>query len=282
LPPAVCADTLIFVNLSTGRLANATLLIGTLCFPLACQRRPGANLAPTPSAPPTIFNKVPSIHVDVVDQNLQSYTLSLRNISSSRAVLAYAIEQGQHSSLEYSSVGAHPAIASGAAHQQVISRQTPGGQMTPHGFVEEPISNDITVAAAIFSDGSHEGDVQYAARLQTQQIAGKIQLQRAAPVIERIVNDATLDDAARAAQIKEQLHNLSNQADQATLRAVTSQFPNLPPETVAKDLRDGFDFARRNIWSSLYSHVHSSGTDPSPLHPRPVSEWWSRYRENHH
>ncbi len=153
--------------------------------------------------------------------------------------------------------------------------------MTRHGFVEEPVSNEVILAAAIFSDGSHEGDDQFAARLQTQQIAGKIQFQHMAPVIDRIVNDATLDDATRVAQIREQLHNLSNQADEATLRAATSQFPNLPRETVAEDLRDGFDSARRNIWSSLYSHVHSSGTSPPPLHPPPVADWWRWYLQSH-
>jgi hypothetical protein len=393
LPPAVCADTLIFVNLSASRLASATLLMGTLCYPLACQRPPASNLAvelprqdgssgyyvvvsedgltstelpadslrplpnatninpqfvlkldftvahdrltttvytlppesdplryadghkrrlgvhsarlnqsfelteltqlgyqpfalkivsskPPPPVPPTIVSKVPSIHVDLVDQDLQGYTLSLRNISSSRAVLAYAIEQGQHSSLEHRSVGTHPVIAPGAASQQLILRPTPGGRMTPQEFVEEPVSNDIALAAAIFSDGSHEGDDQFAARLQTQRIAGEIQFQRLAPVIDRLVNDSTLDDATRTAQIREQLHNLSNQADEAALRSMTSQFPNLPRETVANDLRDGLDAARQNIWSSLYSHVHSSGTYPPPLHPRPIAEWWSRYRES--
>ncbi len=153
--------------------------------------------------------------------------------------------------------------------------------MTPRGFVEEPPSNDIAVAAAIFSDGSHEGDDQFAARLQTRQIAGEIQYQRVAPSIDRIVQDSALDDQARTAQIREQLHNLSNQADEATLRAMTSQFPKLPRETVAKDLSEGLDAARQYIWSSLYSHAHSSGTYPPPLHPRPVAEWWSRYRQSH-
>ena len=153
--------------------------------------------------------------------------------------------------------------------------------MTPHGFVEEPPSRDIVVAAAIFSDGSHEGEDQFAARLQTQQIASEIQYRRLTPVIDRIVQDPILDDATRTAQIREQLHNLSNQADEATLRAMTSQFPSLPRETVAKDLGEALDAARHKIWSSLYSHVHSSGTYPPPLHPPPVAEWWSRYRQSH-
>ena len=398
LPPAGCADTLIFVSFSASRLASATMLLGTLCCSLACQRHLAANLAvelpqqdgsagllshhyvvvsedgitstelpadslhplpnaanintqfalkldftvasdrltttvytlppesdplryadghrrrlgvhsarlnqsfeltelaqigyqpfvlkivsskPTPVVPPAILSKVPSIHVDLVDQNLQGYTLSLRNISLSRAVLAYAVDQGQDSWREFRSVDTRPAIAPGAARKQLILRNTPGGQMTPHGFVKEPASDDITLAAAIFSDGSHEGDDQFAARLQTQQIANEIQYQRLAPVIDRIVHDSTLDDVTRTAQIREQLHNLSNQADEATLRAMTSQFPNLPRETVAKDLREGLDSARQNIWSSLYSHVHSSGTYPPPLHPPPMAEWWSRYRQSH-
>lgn len=199
MPPANSTDTLISVNLSARRLASATLLTGILCYPLACQRRPAANLAvelpqqavvvpqdgvtsaelpadflrplpnaanintqfvlkldftvardrltttvytlppesdslryadghkrllgvhsarlnqsfelteltqigyqpfvlkvvssrPTRGVPPTIVSKVPSIHVNLVDQDLQGYTLSLHNVSSSRAVLSYTIE----------------------------------------------------------------------------------------------------------------------------------------------------------------------------------------------
>jgi hypothetical protein len=93
------------------------------------------------------------------------------------------------------------------------------------------------------------------------------QYRRIRPVIDHIIQDPALDDDARVARIREELHNLSNQPDDATIRVLRSQFPDLPTEAVAKHLTDGLDSARRNIWSGLYGYVHSSGTYPPPSHP---------------
>jgi hypothetical protein len=200
----------------------------------------------------------------------------LRNISS-RGILAYTLDLGG-SSVVVSSYG-QPVLAQGATRKETVTLGR-SGRMTPHGFVEDPVSRSITVAAAIFSDGSHEGDENVAVELKSGQIGYGTQYRRIRPVIDRIIQDPALDDDARVVRIREELHSLPNQPDDATIRAVRSQFPDLPNEVVVKDLTDGLDSARRNIWSGLYAYVHSSGTYPPPSHPPPLAEWWRRYRQD--
>lgn len=223
---------------------------------------------PAVTVHPTVVSKVPSIQVDLVDEDVQGCTLLLRNVSSSRAVLAYALTQGSHFSIEVRSNRDRPAIAQGATRKHMV------------GFMEEPASRDIAIVAAIFNDGSHEGEDRFAAKLKAEEIGDETQYGRMRPIIDRIVQNAALDDDSRTAQIREQLHNLSDQAEEPTMRALASQFPNLPREGLATDLTEGLDSARRNLWSSLYGYVHSSATYPPP-HPPPLAEWWRRYRESH-
>ena len=227
------------------------------------------NAKRVPTVHPTVVSRVPSIQVDLVDEDVQGCTLLLRNVSSSQAVLAYALTQGSHSSIEVRSHRDRPAIAQGATRKEMV------------GFVEEPVSRDIAVVAAIFSDGSHEGEDQFAAKLKAEEIGDETQYGRMGPVIDRIVQNAALDDNARTAQIRGQLQNLSDQAEEPTIRALASQFPNLPREGLVTDLTEGLESARRNLWSNLYSYVHSSATYPPPPHPPPVAEWWRRYRQSH-
>lgn len=233
---------------------------------------------PAGSTHPTIVSRVPSIQVDLADDDLPGHTpLLLRNLSS-RGILAYALDVGGGSSVVVSSYG-RTVIAQGATRKEMVALGR-SGRMTPHGFVEDPVSRGIVVAAAIFSDGLHEGDDEVAVELKSGQIGYGTQYRRIRPVIDRIIQDPVLDDDARVARIREELHNLSNQPDDATIRAMRSQFPDLPNEVVVKKLTDGLDSARRNIWSGLYSYVHSNGVYPPPSHPPPLAEWWRRYRQD--
>jgi hypothetical protein len=60
----------------------------------------------------------------------------------------------------------------------------------------------ITVAAAIFTDGSYEGDVRFAAKLKARQTEASTVDRLMQPVVGRIVGDQSIDDEARTALIK--------------------------------------------------------------------------------
>jgi hypothetical protein len=223
-----------------------------------------------PAAPthPTIISKVPSIQVDLAAEDLRRYTLSLRN-TSSRAVVAYAFDDSRNSmSISRTTFNFHgqPVIAPGAAKRD-------------YEFAVGQIPGRIVLAAAVFSDGSHEGEASLAAQLKSGQIGYRTQYRRMEPAIDRIIHDPSLDDDGRVARIRENLHDLSNQPDAATIRAMQSQFPDLSNEAVVADLTEGLNAARRNIWGQVYGYVHSSGTWPPPNRPPPLADWWLRTRQ---
>lgn len=93
------------------------------------------------------------------------------------------------------------------------------------------------------------------------------------PILNRVTRDPALDETSRLAQIKGELTRLSNQPDDPGIRAMVSQFPDLPAKTIQKDLTDALYEARVNLWSEVYAYVHASGQYPPPRDPPLLSRW---------
>jgi hypothetical protein len=220
---------------------------------------------PDRPAPLSVISKVPSVQPREIDEDRGGYTLSLRNLSR-RSVISYTMSEGDNSSgIAFSRENDSrwdPLIAPGAEKNVRI----------------EAGSRDVAIAAALFSDGTHEGDSAAAARLKSGRIAYETQRRRATPIIERIVKDPALDDPARLARIKDELSDLSNEPEEASVRAMQREFPDVPAEVIRKDLTGAFYQARINVWSEVYAYAHASGEYPPPVHPHQLSEFLRRCR----
>ena len=224
---------------------------------------------------PTLLSKVPSIQIDLVDEDRMSYTLALRNVSS-RGVVSYALGSGTgHRFRESIRSTDRPLIAPGAVYQERFF-PAPSGRMTPHGLVEDPNSNAFVFAAALFSDGSHEGDPDLAAELAGRQLGYLTQRRRLEPIVHRVLEDSALDDTARIARIRSALVKLSYTPDAALIRKMKLRFSDLSDAAAAKDLKEGLDFATQGMWGSLWRYEHGDdGASPRrPLPPLP--EWLPR------
>jgi hypothetical protein len=230
------------------------LLAGGLLSSSSCQRSETGSFVNEP----VIVNRIPSIQARVVDKDRDGYTLLLRNVSS-RGIVSYSIAESPDSSLTADS------------HQRTL--MPPGGTRTAR---IEHTTRKLVVTAALFTDGSHEGDSDAAAQLKSGQISYEIQEGRALPIIDRIVKAPSINDEIRLAQIKDELSRLSNEPDHKTIQQMRSQFPDLSPDVVRKDLTNALYSARVNLWSELYGYMHSSGEYPPPDHPPPLAEWLRR------
>jgi hypothetical protein len=204
---------------------------------------------------PNIISKVRSIQLRVAEEDRNGYTLLLRN-ASPRGVLSYVISEGDGVSLTSNS-RRQSLIAAGAERHQRI----------------EPASRDVAVVAALFSDGSYEGEPYAAAQLKSGQIGYEAQERRAIPIIDRIIRNSGLNDEGKVARIKDELSRLSNEPDDTTIRTMQTQFPVMSADIIRQDLTSALYLARVNIWSEVYGYVHTSGEYPPPVHPPPMSEW---------
>jgi hypothetical protein len=193
---------------------------------------------------------------------------------SSRGVVAYVLDGGGDSkgiaiSREIYSTVDHPSITPRGDSQKELFTFAQVGRMTPR----------ITVVAAIFTDGSYEGDVDVAAKLKARQIGALTVDRLLKPAIDRVVQDQSMNDEARTARIKDEIFRVPSQPENAATHSLQSQFPDLPTQEAIADLTHGVNAAKNDIWGDLYGYMHKCCEYPPPDHIS-LAKWWHGERNS--
>lgn len=206
-----------------------------------------------PPAPthPRLISRVPAIQIEIAGEDRANYKLVLRNVSD-KDVIAYHI--GDAGSESYDAD--HPVIAAGSAIERIAA-----------------VGSPIYLGAAIFSDGSYQGDSDAASLLYARQVGYAAQRKRLDARVNRIVSD-NLDDAVKIAKIQSELMKLPKIPDAQMVGHMRRQFPNMAAELVEHNLARGLNEATRLIWSDLYELEHQNAVYPKPTKHPPVAQWW--------
>jgi hypothetical protein len=226
-----------------------------------------------PSAQPILISKAPSIKIALACDHVPQCRVVMHNLSS-RGVVAYVLSDGGDPETEIATTSeldgtpGHPAIPPGGdSHQGLFT----SGQAARQG--------QIIVAAAIFTDGSYEGDFNVAAKLKARQIGALTVHRLIKPVIDHIVQDQSMNDEARTARIKDEIFHIPSRPEDTDTRSLQSQFPDLPTQVAIADLAGGLDAARNEIWGDLYGYMHKCCQYPPPDHIS-LEDWWRRRERN--
>lgn len=87
-------------------------------------------------------------------------------------------------------------------------------------------SQGLVLSAAIFDDGSYEGDVRTAAELAAYQIGEQIQFERIKRLADEVIAGPT-DDDGNAALMEAKIRNLDEKAEPWMFELLTKEFPTL-------------------------------------------------------
>ncbi len=207
----------------------------------------GPRIAPVSHAP--------SIAVGVLEENIAMSRLDIHN-SSAKDVVAVALISGNSLMME-TSHPERPLIPAGTTNTREIPSTAP-----------------IVLTAALFADGTHQGDPQLAATLYATQLGRETEERLADPLIRRIIAVRGIDDPAKFEQIRSALSGLSITPKVSMLREMHKSFPDLPSATLKKELSRGLDEGRRDLWSSLYEFEHQNAVYPPPKTHPPIERWW--------
>jgi hypothetical protein len=225
---------------------------------------------PTPVSLATL-NEVPSIRPEILGKDREGYRMALHNLSS-RAVTAFLVETSFDHNSNYSE---NAVIAPGATHEfrlfcdasaSVISNGTAG-----------PAPCAFNLKAALFADGSYEGDASAAATLAVRPIAAQFQGRRVHELIDNIVADSSLDDTSRLARIRSELSKLSEEPDPTILEQIRLRFPGLPSTawgSVKADIRGAFTGEKQRTLRALkdFEDLPNQGSTN-----RSLAQWWSAW-----
>jgi hypothetical protein len=226
---------------------------------------------PTSISLPTI-NEVPSIQSKILGQDRQGYTMALHNLSS-RAVSAFVVEttlDHNSTSSEFNYRGS--LIAPNEIHEFRLFCDTSASAVdqSPCAFI---------LTAALFADGSFEGDATAAATLAVPQITNELQRRRLHALMDNILDDPSQDDAAKLARIRSELSKLYEKPDPAILEQIQLRFPGLP--------RTALDSVSSQITASLSGekqatlrNLESFANRPPDALPRlSLAQWWTNWQE---
>ncbi len=237
-----------------------------------------AQLPPPASLPG--LNKVPSIQPEIVGKDREGYRIALHNLSS-RAVTAFVVETTFSHNNSYSEEGNDhdPLIAPGASHEFHLFCDALAFA-TSSGIAPDPAPCALVLEAALFADGSYEGDASAAAALAARPIADEFQSRRVHELLGHILADSALEDAAKLALIHSELPKLSEQADPAILEQIRLRFPGLPStawSSVSASIQSALAVEKQKALRGLkdFENLPEQGSSS-----RSLAEWWSAWEGN--
>ena len=143
--------------------------------------------------PPTSLgnvSRVSSIQVEILGEDRAGYKVSLRNLSS-QGVTAFVVANSIHDANTRfgERSGGGPVIPAGASHEFHF-RCDSSGSDTPSGAVAAPCT--VVLEAALFADGSYEGDASAAASMEAARLTKASQSRRVQLMVQSILADSTL------------------------------------------------------------------------------------------
>ena len=205
--------------------------------------------------------------------------MALHNLSSC-AVTAFLVETSlNHNSNYTESNDRGVLIAPGANHEFRLFCDT-SASVTSNGIAPGPAPCAFNLKAALFADGSYEGDASAAATLAVRPIAAQFQGRRVHELIVNVVADSSLDDTSRLARIHSELPKLSEEPDPVILEQIRLRFPGLPSTawgSVKADIRSAFAAEKQRTLRALREFEDSPNQGSTS---RSLAQWWSAWERN--
>lgn len=210
--------------------------------------------ATPPARPqPALSSDAPSIHLEFVKQNWDSFTLAVHNLSP-HAVVAYASGQVR------ASCGDDYIAAEGTASYPAIPA---GATVTDERFEDVP----IVIRAVLFDDGSWEGDPAIIATLKGRQAAREALRGEINEMAARILADTSLDDETRIARIRSGIDALPEKPAPALIRQALA---GLPVQRLSDTQQHALEY-------SLHNFKWSEANQLSQFNPgrRTLAQFWA-------
>jgi hypothetical protein len=184
---------------------------------------------------PQTRSNAPSLQIDYSPENRVMGIVTVHNLSTKvvTAVHLGSLEDGDVWLQPEDIVGRKVSIVPGASYGISVT-VIPRGRLVNGKYVEKPLPATMTLGAALFADGSYEGDLQLAAELAAHQFGIKEQRQRILGLIAPIFAEPDSDDKAKAERIRATVKQLTDDSDAQTIADFRAQFPSLSDSGVAK------------------------------------------------
>ncbi|HYN23951.1 MAG TPA: hypothetical protein VES69_02785 [Pyrinomonadaceae bacterium] len=215
----------------------------------------------------SLAKSVEIVGIEPQTSTLPRYKLTLRNLSD-KNIMAISIKVvggglGVMSSMPQGREGL-PLIRAGAFFDSIEPLKTRSVQ-TPGGFTPDlPTSQETVIMAAVFEDGSYEGDPADSAAFKALTFGRKRALTR---LLEIIRADRTVlseeETPSQVSVFKNRVRTISDDIDEATLAQLMRELPSVAPKEKTR-MRIAAEAGMHQVMKELLDNLAAVEKDPPP------------------
>jgi hypothetical protein len=227
--------------------------------------KPPVVIPPLPALP-EIENSLKSIEVIGLEkgESADQYLLSLRN-NATKNVIALEIIMPTGGTKEERGTLDKPLISAEATYKIDISAQM-RGRITEGGFEPDSLQPKGVINAALFDDGTYEGDYVSAATMEARRQGRKLQLERVIALFDKALRSEGQEPLTTLENVKEAIYSLAVDGDAATVEEISRHYPPLDDrlEYVAQGVKTEMAACKYDLIGKLKAYGedrHSAGVD---------------------
>ena len=239
-----------------------------------------------PPVPPVILKGVESVVVlnsMPKETTLPSYRIILRN-QSTKNIVALGVDVVAGGRVQLTSlprgIDGQPLISVGNEYWLTVSAPN-RAQATVDGYVPtSPSDQQILIKAAVFDDGTYEGDAKTAAAARGYRAGEKMVLFRLIPLLEGALNssNANLTEALR--NLASQVSSVVTDADPKIVQTLTSEFPQ-ERDARSREIKGTMEVTATTIKSNLLKEIKTFENAAETLNQDLYRTWLTKTRERY-
>ena len=238
-----------------------------------------------PPVPPVILKGVESVVVlnsMAKETTLPSYRVILRN-QSNKNIVGLGVDVLAGGRIQITSkprgIDGQPLIPAGKEYWLTVAGPN-RAQPTADGYVPtSPSDQQIQIKAAVFDDGTFEGDAQTAAAVRGYQAGERMMLPRLIPLLESALNSSSGDLTEALRNLESQVSSVGSDADPEIVQALTAEFPQAR-DVRSKEIKATMEVSATTLKSNLLKEIHTL-QNQGPQALRADRTWLTKTRERY-
>jgi len=240
-----------------------------------------------PSVPPVILKDVESIVVInsmAKETTLPSYRINLLN-QSNKNIVGLGVEVMVGGKVQLSSkprgIDGQSLIPAGNDYWLSVSAPT-RAQRTADGYTPtSPTDQQIQIKAAVFDDGTYEGDAESAIAIRGFRAGEKMVLARLIPLLESALNFSNADLNEALKNLESQVSSVDSDADPQIVQSLTSEFPPAS-DARRKEIKIMVGVSATTLKSNLLKEIQTLGNEGAQsLNADLYRTWLTKTRERY-
>jgi len=246
--------------------------------------RVNPSIAPVP---PVILKGVDSVIVlnsMPKETTLPSFRIILRN-QSNKNITGLGVDVVAEGIIQLTSrprgIEGQPLIPAGKEYWLTVA--PPNRAKSAAGGYEPtvPSGMEIQIKAAVFDDGTYEGDAETAIAVRGNRAGEKMELPRVISLLASASNSSITNVIERLRDLESRVSSVGSDADPQMLQTLTSEFPEAG-NSVSRTYKQTMEFSATTIKSNLLKEIHQlQNEDPQTLTADFYRMWLSKTKERY-